>query len=71
MQSITAVQWLENQLNENSKLTPVDFYQAKQIEKKQILSAWINAWKESFINPLEDKYYEQDAEQYYNKTYTK
>jgi hypothetical protein len=31
----TAVEFLENQYNSNGKLTPVDFYQAKEMEKQQ------------------------------------
>jgi hypothetical protein len=31
----TAVEWLEVQLNENGKLSVVDFYQAKEMEKEQ------------------------------------
>ena len=31
----TAVEWLQVQLNENGKLSAVDFYQAKAMEKEQ------------------------------------
>ena len=31
----TAVEFLENQYNSNGKLTPVDFYQAKEMEKQE------------------------------------
>ena len=31
----TAVEWLQVQLNENGKLSVVDFYQAKEMEKEQ------------------------------------
>jgi hypothetical protein len=31
----TAVEWLQVQLNENGKLSAVDFYQAKEMEKEQ------------------------------------
>jgi hypothetical protein len=43
--------------------------QAKEMEKEQIKHAWLSAWKDSMINPLEDKYYEPEAKQYYNETY--
>ena len=33
----TAVEWLQVQLNENGKLSVVDFYQAKEMEKQQII----------------------------------
>ena len=42
---------------------------AKQIEKEQIKNAWLSAWKDSMLNPLEDKYYEPEAEQYYKENY--
>ena len=42
---------------------------AKEKEKQQIIDAWLSAWKDSMINPLEDKYYKSEAEQYYNETY--
>jgi len=45
--------------------------QANKMFKQQIKNAWLSAWKDSMINPLEDKYYEPDAEQYYNETYNK
>jgi len=45
------------------------FEQAKEIEKQQIIDAWLSAWKDSMINPLKDKYYQPDAEQYYNETF--
>lgn len=58
--------------------TPIDkltwhtiLEQAKQMEKEQIIDAWLSAWKDSMLNPLEDKYYQPEAEQYYNDTYNK
>ena len=32
----TAVDWLEKEYNEKGKLTPVDFFQAKEMEKQQL-----------------------------------
>jgi hypothetical protein len=40
-----------------------------QMEKEQIKNAWVNAWQESFIKPLDYQFYEPEAEQYYNETY--
>lgn len=37
----TAVEFLENQYNTSGKLTPVDFYQAKEMEKQQIIDAYL------------------------------
>ena len=35
MKKQTAVEWLQVQLNENGKLSAVDFYQAKEMENQQ------------------------------------
>ena len=35
MKKQTAVEWLQVQLNENGKLSAVDFYQAKEMEEEQ------------------------------------
>lgn len=77
----TAVEWLFNQIKKSSKKTDninndhLFFYrlleQAKAIEKEQIKNAWVNAWQESFIEPLDYQFYEPEAEQYYNETYGK
>lgn len=40
-------------------------------EKKQIKEAWIRAWADSMLEPLDDRYYEPLAEDYYNETYPK
>jgi hypothetical protein len=58
----TAVEWLQVQLNENGKLSAVDFYQAKELEKQQIMAAYSN-------NGWNDDDPRGDAEQYYNETY--
>ena len=70
----TAVEYLFEQLWE----TPKDKFtwysileQAKQMEKEQIKISWVSAWQDSMVNPLEYKYYEPEAEQYYNETYGK
>jgi len=79
----TAVEWLIEQIKEydfsprdNTFLIEIPSWilkenikQAKEMEKEQIKDAWLSAWKDSMINPLEDKYYEIEAEQYYNETY--
>lgn len=46
-------------------------HQALQIEKEQIINAFVSASKDSCIDPLKDKYYEPEAEQYYNENYGK
>jgi hypothetical protein len=47
------------------------YRKANEIHKEEIKQSWLSAWKDSMINPLEDKYYEPEAEQYYNETYGK
>jgi hypothetical protein len=71
----TAVEWLISELTEynlmNKDILPSHpiFNKAKELEKQQIIDAWLSAWKDSMINPLEDKYYKSEAEQYYTETY--
>jgi hypothetical protein len=71
----TAVDWLEHELIKRGVIRrgfmiPDNiFNQAKAMEKEQIMDAWLSAWKDSMINPLEDKYYEPESEQYYNEEY--
>jgi hypothetical protein len=65
----TAVEWLQVQLNENGKLSAVDFYQAKEMEKQQI----IDACQQGFYDGLDlakiKKSKFKSSEQYYNETY--
>ena len=68
----TAVDWLFKQLwdEPQDKFTWYAILkQAKEKEKEQIIDAWLSAWKDSMFNPLEDKYYQPEAEQYYNETF--
>jgi hypothetical protein len=55
----TAVEWLQVQLNENGKLSVVDFYQAKEMDKEQ--------HKQTYYQGLNSNF--QDFEQYYNETF--
>jgi hypothetical protein len=68
----TAVEYLFEQLWETpkDKLTwNTILIKAKEMEKEQIKISWVSAWQDSMVNPLEYKYYEPEAEQYYNETY--
>lgn len=72
----TAVQYLKKMVfpylsHDQKMITGQFFYEAEMMEKEQIIDAWLSAWKDSMLNPLEDKYYEPEAEQYYNETYGK
>lgn len=72
MMKQTAVDYLVEQLNEIGFHTIVIqkiIDKAKEMEKEQIKDSWVNAWQESMINPLEYKFYEPEAEQYYKETY--
>jgi len=72
MNKQTAVEWLLEQLRneEGIDFIPTSFVEkAKQMEKEQIKNAWVNAWQESFIEPLDYQFYEPEAEQYYTETY--
>jgi hypothetical protein len=74
----TSVEWVLQYLN---NVKPNEFCsiekikelleQAKEMHKEEIKNAWISAWKDSMINPLEDKYYEPESENYYNETFNK
>ena len=63
----TAVEWLQVQLNENGKLSAVDFYQAKEMEKEQIIDA-CNLQRNDYKG---QPTYNKSGEQYYNETYNK
>ena len=45
------------------------FEQAKQMEKEQIETAWLNGMKGEMIAPLSIDNYKPDAEEYFNETY--
>jgi hypothetical protein len=64
---MTAVEFIEQQYNYNSKLTAVDFYQAKEMEKQQIIDAYVNGDIDAGIYAATKK----NAEQYYNETFNK
>ena len=73
----TAVEWLEKQFVKLETTIGVHgimyelIEQAKAMEKEQIKDAWLSAWKDSMLDPLENKFYEPEAEQYYNEKYGK
>lgn len=63
----TAVEWLQVQLNENGKLSAVDFYQAKQMEKKQMEDVWHDSRVEDFGDDYIGK--QISFNDYYNETF--
>ena len=68
----TAVKWFYNKLI-TGKFTGKDtitflFETAKEIEKEQIIDAFVECWKENMPEGYECK---QSAEYYYKETYNK
>ena len=57
----TAVEWLYNKMYEyNGNITISEYEQAKEMERKQIMDAWVNGG--SILSA-------KNAEQYYNETF--
>ena len=69
----SSVDWLIEQLTPSISLQQKHIddlkEKAKAMHKKEVKNAWLSAWKDSMLDPLEDKYYEPEAEQYYNETF--
>lgn len=68
---MTVVEWLEDNIHSDTTYNEINVLikQAIEMEKQQIIDAWLSAWKDSMLNPLEDKYYQPQGEEYYNETY--
>jgi hypothetical protein len=66
----TAVEWLQVQLNKNGKLSAVDFYQAKKMEKEQRKKDFVNGYKKKaeMSNSTFDEISEYAATESYNQT---
>jgi HEPN domain-containing protein len=67
----TAVEWFQEQIikivNGKCELSEIQiFEQAKEMEKEQIIDAFVECWKENMPEGYECK---QSAEYYYNETY--
>ena len=60
----TAVEWLVEQIIKEKGLVDLDIQAAKEMEKEQIMDAWID---DRF--PLDKEWVKQCAEKYYNETY--
>ena len=67
----TAVEWLQVQLNKNGKLSAVDFYQAKKMEKEQRKKDFVNGYKKKaeMSNSTFDEISEYAATEYFNETF--
>ena len=67
----TAVEWFQEQIikivNGKCELSEIQiFEQAKEMEKEQIINAFVECWKENMPEGYECK---QSAEYYYNETF--
>jgi len=51
---MSAIEFLENQYNSNGKLTPVDFYQAKEMEMIQKQEIRQKSYMEGYDEGLHD-----------------
>ena len=56
----TAVEWLFEQIQKEKYIEDIDFEQAKEMEKQQIIDAWLNSLTKGDYN---------SAEEYYNETF--
>ncbi len=71
----TAVEWLVEEFKE--KLTGNNLpnwvldviQQAKEMEKEQIIDAFLTGYLDDLPDPLPKDYYELNAEQYYKETF--
>ena len=66
--SITAVEWLEKQLIHQKRLLPEHFNKAKQIEKNQIVLAFIDGDNSDCLKEEDSLLY---ALAYYNEKFNK
>ena len=63
----TAVEWLVDELILEGFYVPKGIYdKAKEMEKEQIIDAFVECWKLNVPDGIECKL---DAEQYYNETF--
>jgi hypothetical protein len=67
-QSITAVEWLAEQIMHPSIYNPY-IEQAKEMEKQQIIDAYQNGNIDGQIFALTRNIHIENGEQYYNETY--
>jgi hypothetical protein len=54
---------------EDRDLLDFFFEQSKKIEKQQISDAWVDAWMESMINPLDKSKYEDLGNEYFDENF--
>jgi len=65
---MTAVEWLKFRYKNNINLMDYDFNQALEMEKQQIVDAYVTPLSKEFWFKKDD-IFNQQAEQYYNETY--
>ncbi len=67
----TAVEWLEEQLNKNGKLSVIDFYQAKRMEREQREKDFVDGYKNKaeMSNSTFDEISEDVAKELFKQTF--
>jgi hypothetical protein len=70
----TAVEWLAKNLKDFPHIKHSQSFkelikQAKEMEKEQIVEAYLKGYLEEIPNPSASHYYKDMAEQYYKETY--
>ena len=65
---MTAVEFLESQYKFNGQLFKSDFQQAKEMEKEQIIEAFITS-RDPYGISVGNSHSIKKAEQYYNETF--
>ena len=71
MSKQTAVEWLQKQLNKNGKLSVIDFYQAKRMEREQREKDFVDGYKNKaeMSNSTFDEISEDVAKELFNQTF--
>ena len=71
MSKQTAVEWLQVQLNKNGKLSVIDFYQAKRMEREQREKDFVDGYKNKaeMSNSTVDEISEDVAKELFNQTF--
>lgn len=78
MKKITALENLHKRIKltlmlklDKSDMDLIDlfFEQSKKIEQQQIQDAWVDAWMDSMLNPLDRSKYEDLGEEYFNEKF--
>jgi hypothetical protein len=69
MKKQTAVEWLFEQYVNQCLITLKDVQKAKEIEREQIINAYIQGYEKGEMFNNENRAYTTDANQYYTETF--